>query len=253
MPLDFIIAIVASLFAGLVDSIVGGGGLILVPALFATFPNMPPATLLGTNKAASVWGTLFSTIQYAQRVTIQWRVLQPAALITALASLVGAWAVTQVDGSILRKALPIILLGVLIYTISVKHLGAVHAPRFKGSRELLAMAAIGISIGFYDGFFGPGAGSFYMFLFVRLLGYDFLNASANAKVLNLASNGTALVLLSFKGHVWWQIALAMAVSNVMGSLIGTKLALRYGAKFVRVVFIVVVAALIIKTGTAAYL
>ena len=108
-------------------------------------------------------------------------------------------------------------------------------------------------IGWYDGFFGPGTGSFFIFLFVRLLGYDFLNASASAKLLNVATNLAAIALFAMKGHVWWKIGLVMAVANVAGSLIGTRLALKHGAGFVRGVFIVVVGALILKTGYDAFL
>lgn len=112
---------------------------------------------------------------------------------------------------------------------------------------------IGLVLGFYDGFFGPGAGSFLVFLFVRWLGYDFLNASASAKVLNVATNLAALLLFAIKGHVWWHLALPMALANIAGSLLGTRLAMKHGAGFVRVMFIVVVAALIVKTTYDAYL
>jgi uncharacterized protein len=127
-------------------------------------------------------------------------------------------------------------------------MGRVHAPHLAPLAQAAAASAIGVLIGFYDGFFGPGTGSFFVFLFVRLLGFDFLHASASAKLLNSATNFAALVLFALKGHVWWQVALVMAVANVVGSLLGTRLALKHGAGFVRGVFIVVVAALILKTG-----
>ena len=179
--MDYLIVSVASLFAGFVDSIVGGGGLILVPALFATFPNAHPATLFGTNKGASVWGTGIATWQYSRRVTLRWEALRPAATGGLLASLAGAWLVTVVSPDFLRKLLPLVLLLVLVYTLLKKELGRQHQPRFSGIHEQLIAGGIGLSMGFYDGFFGPGAGSFLVFLFVRLLGYDFLNASAAAK------------------------------------------------------------------------
>ena len=114
-------------------------------------------------------------------------------------------------------------------------------------------AGIGAAVGFYDGFFGPGTGSFFVFLFVRALGYDFLHASASAKLLNTATNAAALALFAFKGHVWWHLALVIALANVIGSLLGTRLALKHGAGFVRGVFIAVVAALIGKTAYDAFL
>ena len=112
---------------------------------------------------------------------------------------------------------------------------------------------IGATIGFYDGFFGPGTGSFFVFLLVRVLGYDFLNASASAKLLNLATNFSALCLFASKGHIWWHFVAPLAISNVIGSLLGTYLALKHGAGFVRGIFIVVVSALILKTGYDGFL
>jgi uncharacterized membrane protein YfcA len=250
--MELFIVSLASLLAGFVDSIVGGGGLILVPALFATFPGAPPATLLGTNKGASVWGTAFATWQYSRRVEMRWASLLPAAGAGFVASFAGAWLVTVVSADFLRKLLPLVLLAVLIYTVYKKDLGQTHAPRFSGRQEVWMAVAIGALIGFYDGFFGPGTGSFLVFLLVRVLGYDFLSASASAKFINTATNVAALVLFVTKGHIWWHFVLAMALANVVGSLLGTRLALKHGTGFVRVVFIGVVSALILKTGWDAF-
>jgi len=243
----------ASLLAGFVDSIVGGGGLILMPALFAIFPHAPPATLFGMNKSASVWGTSIAALQYSRRVTMNWHALLPATLAGLSGSFAGAWAVTVVSPEFLRKVLPGVLLLVFIYTLMKKDLGRDHAPAMAPSAERLAACTLGLVIGFYDGFFGPGTGSFFVFLFVRWLGYDFLHASASAKVLNTATNLSALVLFAIKGHVWWHYALALAVANVVGSLLGTRLALKHGVGFVRGVFLLVVSALILKTGYDAFL
>ena len=251
--MDLLFVSLASLLAGGIDSIVGGGGLILVPALFAVYPNADPATLFGTNKSASVWGTSIATVQYSRRVQMRWAVLGPAAGAALVGSFLGAWAVTLIDPGFLRRALPLILLAVLLYTLAKKDLGRTHTPRHTQGRETLLACAIGLVIGWYDGFFGPGTGSFFIFLFVRLLGYDFLNASAAAKLLNVATNIAAIALFAAKGHVWWHIGLVMAAANVTGSLIGTRLALKHGAGFVRGVFIVVVGALILKTGYDAFL
>lgn len=245
----FILA--ASGFAGLIDAIVGGGGLILLPALFATYPTAPPATLLGTNKCASVWGTALATYQYSKRVQLAWRALLPAALCALVGSFVGAWSVTQIDPTFLRKITPIILLVVLIYTLAKKDLGINHKPHQNKNRERVIACLIGAVIGWYDGFFGPGTGSFFIFLFVRFLGYDFLNASASAKLLNVSTNLAAILLFALKGHVWWHIGLMMAVSNMAGSFIGSHLALKHGAGFVRWIFVFVVSALILKTALMA--
>lgn len=243
----------ASLLAGFVDSIVGGGGLILVPALFATFPQTHPATLFGTNKGASVWGTGMATLQYSRRVRMPWQALIPAALVCFVASMAGAWLVTMVSPQYLRKALPFVLLLVLAYTLAKKELGQAHAPRFHGKAEAIAACMIGALIGFYDGFFGPGTGSFFVFLLVRVLGYDFLSASAGAKLLNTASNLAAIALFAFKGHVWWHLVLTMAVANMLGSVAGTHLALKHGTSFVRLIFIGVVTALIAKTSWDSFI
>ena len=251
--MELLIVSLASLFAGFVDSIVGGGGLILVPALFATFPQAHPATLFGTNKGASIWGTAMATVQYSRRVTMPWKAMAPAALSGFAASLAGAWLVTQISPEFLRKVLPAILLAVLAYTLLKKELGRHHAPRWAGRTETVVACAIGALVGFYDGFFGPGTGSFIVFLLVRVLGYDFLHASAGAKLINTATNLSALVLFAIKGHVWWHYAVAMAVANVVGSLGGTHLAMKHGTGFVRGVFIAVVSALILKTGYDAFL
>lgn len=242
----------ASLLAGFVDSIVGGGGLVLVPALFAAFASAHPATLLGVNKSASLWGTAVATVQYARRVHMPWRTLLPAGLVALASSFAGAWLVTVVSPEFLRKVLPFVLLAVLAYTLMKKELGREQAPRLRGWREAAVASAIGLVLGFYDGFFGPGAGSLLVFLFVRLLGYDFLHASASAKLLNSCSNLAALSLFAFKGHIWWHYALALALANVIGSLLGARLALKHGSGFVRAVFVLVVSALILRTAYDAF-
>ena len=252
-PMELLLMSLASLSAGFVDAIVGGGGLILVPALFAIFPTTHPASLFGLNKSASVWGTAIAAVQYSRRVSMNWHALLPAAVAGLVGGFAGAWAVTVLSAEFLRKLLPLVLLGVLAYTLARKDLGRHHAPRLVAGHERAAAVGIGLLLGFYDGFFGPGTGSFFVFLFVRWLGYDFLHASAAAKLLNTATNFAALVLFALKGHVWWHYALAMALANVAGSLLGTRLALRHGAGFVRGVFIVVVTALILKTGYDAFL
>jgi uncharacterized membrane protein YfcA len=245
---DLALVALASAAAGCVDAIVGGGGLVLVPALFSVYPAAAPATLFGTNKSAAVWGTGWAAWQLTRRVTLPWRAMGPAVPAALLGSWAGAWTVTQISADGLRRVLPFVLLAVLVYTVRHKHLGRQHQPLASHRREAVLAASIALTVGFYDGFFGPGTGSFFVFLFVRLLGYDFLHASAGAKLLNTATNVAAVVLFGIKGHVWWSVALVLALANVAGSLLGTRLALRHGAGFVRVVFIGVVSLLIVKTG-----
>ncbi|MDO5056014.1 MAG: TSUP family transporter [Lautropia sp.] len=246
--MDTLIVTLASFLAGMIDAIAGGGGLITVPALFAVFPDSAPASLLGTNKGSAIWGTTFAARQYARRVRLRRAVLLPAIGMALLGSLLGAWTVTLIDPGFLRQLLPLVLLALLVYTLAKKDLGRHAQTALPQRTETLLMGAMALVIGFYDGFFGPGTGSFLVFLFVRFLGHDFLQATANAKFINIATNFSALLLFAAKGHVWWQVALYMAVANVAGSLLGTRLALRHGTGFVRVVFILVVATLIVKTG-----
>jgi uncharacterized protein len=246
------ILLAAAGFAGFIDAIVGGGGLVLLPAMFTAFPGTPPATLFGTNKAAQVWGTAFAAARYARQVKLNWSSLLPAAALALVGSFAGAALVSRVPADGLRQALPLILLAVLIYIVRRPNLGQQHAPRLGMAAERGAAAGIGGLVGFYDGFFGPGTGSFFVFLLVRVLGYDFLHASASAKLLNTATNLAAISLFASQGQVWWQLALMMAVANVAGSFLGTRLALQRGAGFVRMVFIIVVAALILKTGYDAW-
>ncbi|THT98658.1 sulfite exporter TauE/SafE family protein [Lampropedia puyangensis] len=246
--MEWIIVSLASLFAGFVDAIVGGGGLVLVPALFAVYPSAVPATLLGTNKSGSIWGTSFAAWKYAKRVQFRWRTLVPAIAAAFVGSMLGAWALTQISADFLRKALPFILLAVLVYTLARKDMGQNNQPIANPHKEIALGMLIGLLIGFYDGFFGPGTGSFLVFAFVRILGFDFLNASANAKLLNIATNFAALLLLGWKGHIWWHLAIPLALSNIIGSFLGTAMALRYGSGFVRWMFIAVVTVLIARSA-----
>jgi uncharacterized membrane protein YfcA len=250
--MDIVLVSLMSALAGFVDAVVGGGGLVLVPALFATYPGAHPATLLGTNKSASVWGTLFAAWQYNRRVQLAWRALLVASLMAFAGSWAGAYLLTLASPQYFRQALPALLIGLLGYTLWNKQLGQEHAPRYAARRQAFYMALIGAVIGFYDGFFGPGTGSFLVFLLVKVLGFDFLQASAHSKVLNLSSNLAAVILLASQGHVWWQIGIPLALANVAGSLLGSRMALKHGAVFVRWLFMLVVTALALKTAHDAW-
>lgn len=243
----------AAFFAGLVDAMVGGGGLIQVPALFGALPaSTPPATLLGTSKLAGLFGTGSAAWRYARTISIPWRIVGPACGVAFLTSLAGAATVTHVPPGVFRPLVPVILTVVLVYTLLKPDLGHVHAPRALGRGGLAAAALLVAAIGFYDGFFGPGTGSFLMLLFVRLYGFDFLNAAASARVVNVATNSAALAWFGAHGHLFWALGLGMAAANVAGAQVGTRLALRRGAGFVRGVFVAVVTALIAKTAWDAW-
>jgi uncharacterized membrane protein YfcA len=246
--LEAVTAILASFVAAIVNSIAGGGGLVSLPVLFGLYPSAPPATLLGTSKAAMVWGTAWASASYARHVTLPWRTLLPAVASALVGGMVGAQLASVVSPDWIRRMVPFMLAAVLAYTLVRKDLGGNHAPRYAGSREAGVASMIALVVGLYDGFFGPGTGSFFIFLFVRLLGFDFLHAVACAKILNTATNLSSLVIFAVTGHVWWPLAVPMAVANVLGSMVGTKLALRHGSGLIRWVFLVVVGALVAKSG-----
>lgn len=250
---DYVILAAAAFLAGMIDAVVGGGGLIQIPALFSALPNTAPATLLGTSKFAGIWGTGAAALGFAKRVKLQWSTAVPAATAAFALSFVGAYTVTHIPPDFIRKLLPFILLAVAVYTFRKKDFGSIHAPLHVGSREKVFAILVGGGIGFYDGFFGPGTGSFLVFLFVRFFGFDFLGASAVAKVVNVACNLSALLWFGYSGHLLWQLGAVMAICNVLGSLIGIRLALKHGTGFVRKLFLLVVSGLILKTGYDAFI
>ena len=251
--MDFALLACAAFLAGLVDAVVGGGGLIQIPVLFSLFPKEVPATLLGTSKFAGIFGTSAAAVNYARRVRVAWSAAAPAAVAAFALSFVGAYTVTRVPADFVRTLLPVVLVAVAVYTFRKKDLGSIHAPLHSGSTERLVAIGMGACIGFYDGFFGPGTGSFLIFLFVRFFGFDFLSASAAAKVVNVACNFSALMWFGYSGHLLWQLGLMMAVCQVAGSLVGTRLAIKHGSAFVRKLFLIVVTLLIMKTGYDAIL
>ncbi len=241
----------AAFCAGLVDAVMGGGGLLQVPALFAVYPSLAPAALLGTNKFASCVGTTGAAVQYARANIPRWSTVAPAVGAAFAAALAGAWIITRVPATPLRKALPFVLLALLLYT-AWGQAGLLHRPRHAPRREAAVASAGSAAVGFYDGLFGPGAGAFYKLVFVRLLGFDFLNAAAPAKLANVASNLAALLVFAVSGTLMWQIGLAMALANLAGGQVGSRLALRYGNRFLRTAFLLLVGVLIIKTYGDAY-
>jgi uncharacterized membrane protein YfcA len=234
--------------AGFIDSIVGGGGLVQVPALFAGYPNAAPAQLLGTNKLGSICGTCSSTLRYLRVVKIPWRSLLPALCGAFMTALLGAGLASRVSPGLFRPLVPVMLGAVLVYVLWHKDLGSRHAPLLlRGRRLAAALGGIGI-IGFYDGFFGPGTGSFLMLLFIRVYGFDFLHASAAARAVNVATNAGALLLFGLQGKVHWEFGLALGISNAAGSILGAHTAITHGSKFVRAIYIAVVVSLIAKTA-----
>lgn len=240
------ILVVAAFGAGLIDAVVGGGGLIQIPALFTALPKELPATVFGTNKFASVFGTSNAAWGYARRVRMPWRTTLPAAFAAFACSYLGAMAVAWLPREMLRPLILVLLIASAVHTFRRKDFGTIHRPLHADRRELVYALLAGGVIGFYDGFFGPGTGSFLILLFIRFFGFDFLHASAAAKVVNVATNLAALSFFIPNGYLLPVLAVLMAICNVLGSVAGTYLALRHGSGFVRKMFLVVVGALILK-------
>ena len=242
----------AAFTAGCIDAIVGGGGLIQLPALFGVYPDAAPTTLLGTNKFASIFGTGNAAWRYSRHVDISWRILLPLMLSVLLASAAGALAAMRIPPEHYRSLVPVMLIAVLIMVLRNRQLGVDHQPRVLSAVHHWAAMMLITAIGFYDGFFGPGTGSFFMFAFVRLYGYDFINAAASARILNVMTNLAAVIWFTAMGHIMWLAAIGMAVSNIAGSTVGARLALKGGNQLIRRVFIVIVIVLVARTIWVAF-
>lgn len=245
-PADLILLCTAAFAAGLVDAVVGGGGLIQIPALFGALPQALPATIFGTNKLASIFGTASAALRYARRIEIPWAAALPAAAAAFILSYFGAMTVAWLPKEWLRPLVLALLVIVTVYTYVRKDLGAADQHRPHRRRDTLLALISGGVIGFYDGFFGPGTGSFLVFMFVRLFGMDFLKASVSAKIVNASTNLSALIFFGAHGHILFAVGFAMALFNIGGAQVGSHLAIRHGAQFVRRAFLVVAALFILK-------
>ncbi len=245
-PLPLGVLAVAAVLAGFIDSVAGGGGLVQIPALFGALPQESAATLFGTNKFSSVFGTSNAAWRYARRIRMPWRTTLPAAAAAFSCSYLGAMAVARLPPALLRPLILLLLIGAAAYIYWRRDFGAVHRPQHSGRREFAYALLVGGAIGFYDGFFGPATGSFLIFLFIRFFGFDFLHASAAAKVVNVATNLAALAYFIPHDHLLLPLAVLMASCNVVGSLVGTYLALRHGSAFVRRAFLLVVGVFIAR-------
>jgi uncharacterized membrane protein YfcA len=232
--------------SGFVDSIVGGGGLIQVPALLILVPGAPVATLLGTNKVASSMGTIAAVIRYSRGLRMDWHLAAPAAGAAFGCSILGARVVSALDESLVRPVVLVLLLAVGLYTWRTRDFGSVHAPTLRRGHDIALAAAVGAALGFYDGFFGPGTGSFLIFAFVGLFGFDFLAATSTAKVLNLGSNFAAALYFAATDQVLLGAALPMGLASIAGAMVGSRMALTRGVGLVRTLFLTVVGALVLK-------
>lgn len=232
--------------AGAINAAIGGGGLIVVPGLFATFPTAPPATLLGTDKLSSVFGHVSAMRQYAARIALPWRLVLPAALAAFAGAYLGARAIHAFDPRMMRPVIVGLLVVMLAYTWFKPGFGSRDDERPLTRLDLIVGVAMGFVIGFYDGFFGPGTGSFLVFLFVKIYRFDFLRATACAKVVNLAGDSAALVFLLPAGAVMWSLAVPMGVTAWIGGVVGARLVVRGGNLWIRRVFLAIASILLLK-------
>lgn len=234
-------------FAGFVDAMVGGGGLIQMPALFILQPQLSLVQTLATNKTASFLGTSVSAAQYIRKVAIDWRYLSPAIITSFVAAFGGALLVSYVRKEQFMPVIISALIIVLLYTIFKRQLGLHYVDKQLSKTQHYVYAIVtGAVLGMYEGLIGPGTGSFLIFIFIMVFGFNFLHASANAKIINWCASLGALVLFLFKGAIVWKVTLPLAACNMAGNYIGSHLALKKGSGFIRIFFIVVVLALIIK-------
>jgi uncharacterized membrane protein YfcA len=242
----------ASFFAGFIDSIAGGGGLIQLPALLIGLPKSDTAEVLGTNKLSAVFGTTTAAALYRKQIKPDPKILIAMGLPAFLGSAGGAVLASKIPTSSMRPMVLVLLIIVAIYTWFKPDLGKFENLRHLPKRRVQIAALAGVIIGFYDGIFGPGTGSFLMLILVASLGYAFITASAIAKVVNVATNVGAIMVFGINGAVIWQIGIILGVANISGAVIGARLAIKGGSSLVRKVFLFVTVALIVKVGIATF-
>ncbi|WP_180135985.1 TSUP family transporter [Acinetobacter sp. YH12070] len=249
MDIEIILSLLFfAFFAGAIDAAVGGGGLIQIPAIMNAMPHLSPATVFGTNKLSSIFGTASASYSFLRQVKFRWKLLAVIASCAFVASFVGAACVSMIPKEVLRPFVLVMLIVIAIYTFAKKQFGQVHV-RQELTPKILGLAALGsLVIGFYDGIFGPGTGSFFIFFFIRYLQADFLHASTLSKVANLTTNLAALSFFAPTGHVLFAIGLMMAVANILGSIVGVRAAIKYGSGFIRILFLILVSILIVRLG-----
>lgn len=237
-----LILILVAFIAGFVDAIGGGGGLLTMPALL--WAGIAPVPALATNKLQSSWGTAAATINYARKGHLQWRAVWPVVLLTFLGSAIGTVAVQQFDGDFLMRVIPFLLIGVALYFLLQPRIGDLDRQQRLSVWQFAFICGFGI--GFYDGFFGPGTGSFFAIACVSLLGFNLLRATAHTKLFNLTSNLASLLFFALGGHMIWQVGLLMAIGQVAGGWLGAQVTIRHGARIIRPVVIVVALALTLR-------
>ena len=254
MEMEVIITLIfIAFFAGAIDAAVGGGGLIQIPALMGALPHTSTATIFGTNKLASICGTASAAFSYLRQVKLEWKLLAVVAITACMSSFGGAACVSMIPQEVLKPFVLFMLIVIAIYTLIKKQFGQHHVQQQLTTKMLILAGIGGLTIGFYDGIFGPGTGSFFIFFFINYLNFDFLHASALSKIGNFMTNFAALSFFVPTGHILLSLGLMMAVVNVCGSLVGVKMALKYGSGFIRILFLILVSILICRLAYQMFL
>ncbi len=243
-----ILIVVAGFAAGWVDAVVGGGGLIQLPVMLLV-PGISPVQALATNKMGSIFGTTTSAVTYYRRVRPDLRTAVPMAVIALAGSFGGAVLAANLPASVFKPIIVAALVAVALFTAFRPNVGELTRLRHNGHRHYVLACLIGAIIGFYDGMIGPGTGSFLIIALVSAMGYAFLEASAKAKIVNMATNAGALLFFLPHGSLLWGLGLVLGAANMAGGYLGARTAVSRGSKFIRIVFLVVVGALIIKLGS----
>jgi len=241
-----ILLCIASFAAGFIDAIVGGGGLIQTPVALILLPNVSVSSIIGTLKVPAFSGTSFAACQYLKKVDMNWKLLGIMMILAFPSAFVGSTLLTYVSNDFMKPLLLVVLSLLVIYTYAQKNFGQHIVKTHSARTQILYAVLISIVVGFYDGFIGPGTGSFLVLAFIALMGFDFLHASANAKMVNLATNFGSICLFMLKGKILWVIAIPMAFCNAFGGWLGAKLAINKGNKFIRIFFLVVVIGTLIR-------
>lgn len=241
-----ILLCIAAFAAGFIDAIVGGGGLIQTPAGLILLPNLPVSAVIGSLKIPAFSGTSFAAYQYMKKVTMNWKLLLIMMALAIPSAFIGSTLLTYMSNDFMKPLLLFILSLLAVYTYAKKNFGQQIAKDISQKKQILNAVMISVVVGFYDGFIGPGTGSFLVVAFIALMGFDFLHASANAKMVNLSTNFGSICLFALKGKIIWAIAIPMAASNACGGWMGAKLAINKGNGFIRIFFLVVVVGTLIR-------
>jgi uncharacterized protein len=246
MTTELILLCLAAFAAGFIDAIVGGGGLIQTPAGLVLLPNLPVSTVIGTLKIPAFSGTALASVQYMQKVKIKWKLMTLMTLLAFCAAAGGSYLLSHVHNQFMKPILLVILVCVATYTYTKKDFGTHTEKDHSFGEQVSYSVLISLVIGFYDGFIGPGAGSFLVLAFITLLGFDFLKASAHAKLVNLSTNLGSILFFVGTGRILFAIAVPMAIANAIGGTLGARLAIVKGNKFIRVFFLIIIVGTILR-------